>query len=225
MENHFQLFQDENSHQAIGLRHSISVSSTVGQQHVSGTENRLASKAPLSDRKALGNITNRGNSTSFSVGKSVLSSRTSGFEGVGKSRQAKQSDAPRQQDTTCDNYNRVDNSIGDPEFSAKLEELCREPVERAAGLTWDEQEAMNEIRRAENMLQGLQYFAASHKKRISCQIDVLEKENEEWNADQGPDALVQEDVFRPEQVGTSIVRHSSKGLDVYCSDYDEDMMP
>jgi len=176
MENQFQLFQDENSHQAIRLRHSLSVS-TVGQQQVSGAENRLASKAPLSDRKALGNITNRGKSTSFPVGKNVLSSRTSGFEGVGKSRQAKQKDTPRQQDATCDNYKRSDSSIADPEFSARLEELCREPVERAAGLTWDEQEAMNEIRRAESMLRGFQHFADSHKKSISSQIETLEKEN------------------------------------------------
>lgn len=177
MENQFQLFQDENSHQPVRLRHSLSVSSTVGQQHVSGADNRLASKAPLSDRKALGNITNRGNATSFSVGKNVLSSRTSGFEGVGKSRQAKQSNNQGQQDIACDSIKVVDNSTGDPEFSARLEELCREPVERAAGLTWEEQEVMNEIRRTENMLQGLQNFAASHKKMISAQIEALEREN------------------------------------------------
>lgn len=176
MENQFQLFQDENSHQAVRLRHSLSVSSTVGQQHVSGADNRLASKGPLSDRKALGNITNRGNATSFSVGKNVLSSRTSGFEGVGKSRQAKQKSDETQQDIACDNTKRIDSSTGDPEFSARLEELCREPVERAAGLTWDEQEVMNEIRRTENMLQGLQSFAASHKRKISSQIDALERE-------------------------------------------------
>ena len=45
--------------------------------------------------------------------------------------------------------------------------------------------------------------------------DAMQKE---WGAEQGVDTLEQEDVFQLE-------RHPSEGLDVYCSDYDDDMMP
>jgi len=56
---------------------------------------------------------------------------------------------------------------------------------------------------------------------MSCDDNM----QEEWSADQGQDTLLQEDVFQLEQVDTSILRYSSKGLDVYCSDYDEDTIP
>lgn len=48
--------------------------------------------------------------------------------------------------------------------------------------------------------------------------DAMQKE---WHAD----FLEQDDVFQLEQVDTTMMRHPSKGLDVYCSDYDDDMMP
>lgn len=154
MSDEFHLFQDENSHHAVAGR----TTTVQPNQHLAsrtGHESLMPSKTALSDRRALGNITNNGNihTTSKPQQISVRQSENNGLRS-----QSSTALADTKQNTAIDN-----------ERNTRIESLVQGGVECSAGPTWVEQQVLQELESADT----LKYAVSAYNNMIQTHVSKL----------------------------------------------------
>lgn len=135
MNDQFELFQDENAHRSLSVR-GPSVQSNV--LPTTGTQDGFGpSKTVLSSRKALGNITN--NSGSFSVShKQALGNPSHNNKNVEQQHRNRRVDGKPSFSKTLAGREAAD-------IDKRLDDLVKGGIERSAGPTWEEQQALKEL--------------------------------------------------------------------------------
>jgi len=136
MNDQFELFQDENTHRSISVR-GPSIQPTV--LPTNGTQDGFGpSKGVLSSRKALGNITNNTGSFSVSHKQALGGNPSHNNKNVGQQHRNRRVDGKPSFSKTLAESEAV-------EIDKRLDDLVKGGIERSAGPTWEEQQALKEL--------------------------------------------------------------------------------
>lgn len=154
MSDEFHMFQDENSHHAVAGR----TTTVQPNQHLAsrtGHESLMPSKSALSDRKALGNITNNGNIHTGSKPQQISVRR---IENNGLGSQGSNALGDAKQNIAIDSNERV-------------ESLVQGGVEGSAGPTWEEQQVLQDLESVDTLK-----YVLAHNSMIQTHVSNLYKE-------------------------------------------------
>ena len=167
----FHLFQDENSHHTFA---GAPLQSTVSQRQAS-IDARGPLKAPVSARKALGNITNAGTIDGQATLKSqvgALGSRNGGRLGKNNGEVFVERPKTRQPLRSIQKQEKATSHVADNKHE-RLRDLMEGGVERPAGRLWEEEEMVLELQREEQLSKRMSGLVKGHRNAILHQIDLL----------------------------------------------------
>ncbi|KAI8101783.1 hypothetical protein M9434_006849 [Picochlorum sp. BPE23] len=173
----------------------------------------MPSKTALSDRRALGNITNNGNIHTTSKPQQISVRRS---ENNGLRSQSSTALADTKQNTVIDN-----------ERNTRIESLVQGGVECSAGPTWEEQQVLQELGSADT----LKYAVSAYNNMIQTHVSKLcEDLGEDTSGTEARRMIVREVMAMqnrescvdiPNASSLSRKKTSTSELDIYCSDDDD----
>ncbi|KAI8102313.1 hypothetical protein M9435_005918 [Picochlorum sp. BPE23] len=173
----------------------------------------MPSKTALSDRRALGNITNNGNIHTTSKPQQISVRRS---ENNGLRSQSSTALADTKQNTAIDN-----------ERSTRIESLVQGGVECSAGPTWEEQQVLQELGSADT----LKYAVSAYNNMIQTHVSKLCEDLGEDTSGTEARRMIVRDVMAmqnrescvdiPNASSLSRKKTSTSELDIYCSDDDD----